>query len=144
MEQLDEIVAQINATNEVRATITKLSQALLDAKTRENIARQARISLETKLAKLVASKPEGSATTTVDDWKITVTNGTNYRVDWDLFDMAVDHIPMGFRPVSIKRELNVKQLKHLEQHHPDMYACLIPSITTKPKKVAVKVEEVSK
>lgn len=124
----------------VADTIDAAARDWFAAKAAENRAKDERLAAEERLCKLATVKPEGSATTKTDAWKVTTTGKLNRKIDLEAFDAVAPTIPNELHPIKVKRELDDKGVAWLKENRPDVYAKIEPCITTEPAKTAVKCE----
>jgi hypothetical protein len=128
------------------ADLTKQVIALLlIAKQEENAAAKRRVELEQQLIELLRfSKPEGSKTESIDGYKVTFTSKINRTLDEAKWLEIMDQVPERLHPIEVKTTLKVvdKGMRWLEENNQDIYRLVAQAITSKPAKIAVKVEEV--
>lgn len=121
MQKLDELCAQWR-----------------DAKYSEDATREHRIQIENEILELTGNREEGSETTAGDHYKVTTTGKLTRSVDWEVFDSI--QVPVLMQPVKTTRKLDLAGLRWLERNEFDLYQQILPAITTKPAKTAIKVE----
>ena len=122
----------------------ELLAAWVQAKEKESEAQRARIELEGQIFDLVDKKADGSKTTTIEGYKVTVTTGTTSKVlDWDKFIEICDQLPEEQQPYKLKPELETKGMAWLSESYPAIYRALAKIIETKPKKPGFKIVEVN-
>jgi len=109
----------------------------IEAKKEEVQANKKRVGIEDELIALLGAKEEGSETHDVEDFKIAITGRLNRKVDWDVFDKL--GIPTEVQPVKVKRELDLKGLRYLEDNEPSTYKKLAKAMTVEPAKTSVTV-----
>ena len=100
-------------------------------------ANKKRVGIEDELIALLGAKEEGSETHDVEDFKIAITGRLNRKVDWDVFDKL--GIPTEVQPVKVKRELDLKGLRYLEENDTAIYKKLAKALTVEPAKTSVTV-----
>lgn len=118
-------------------TAAVIAAEWIEAKKAEIKANKDRVDLEEELIALLGAKEEGSETHNIDDFKIAITGRLNRKVDWDVFDKL--GIPVDLQPVKIKRELDLKGLRYLEDNEPSIYKKLAKAMTVEPAKTSVTV-----
>lgn len=118
-------------------TAAVIAAEWIEAKKAEIKANKDRVDLEDELIALLGAKEEGSKTHNIDDFKIAITGRLNRKVDWDVFDKL--GIPVDLQPVKIKRELDLKGLRYLEDNEPSIYKKLAKAMTVEPAKTSVTV-----
>jgi hypothetical protein len=124
--------------------LNQLAEQWLQAKAREEAARDQRVAVEEELFAFVDSKAEGSATTKLDDFKVTVTCRLNRTVDADGITAIEGLIPVEYQPLKTKVELDPKGLQWLKDNAPQYYELAARYVTTKPAKPGFKVERLEK
>lgn len=127
------------------ALITAAAERLALAKDAEHAATAARIAAESDLEHLVPAKPEGSTTTHVPGWKITVTGVINRTVDQEALQAIRSTVPPALfdQAFRYKAEPITAGLKFLQSNEPATYAVVAQALTARPGKTAVKVERVA-
>ena len=123
--------------NIANRTVAVIALEWLQAKKEEIEANKKRISVEDELIALLGAKEEGSETHNVEDFKIQITGRLNRKMDWDVFDKLGISIDM--QPVRVKRELDLKGLRYLEDNEPAIYKKLAKAMTVEPAKTSVTV-----
>lgn len=128
---------------EVEAAVSTedLAQMLIDAKAIEDGAVKRRRTLEALLAARFKKIEEGSFTAKIEGFKVKVDYPIHRKVDFALLDaISADALPEEMRPVKTVRELDVKQMRNLQNNEPEMYRLFAAAMTATPGKVSVKVE----
>lgn len=113
----------------------------LEAKAREEKAREDRIAAEEKIVSQLGCKEEGSQSHKLDGYNVTVTGKINRTLDAAAWDSVSDKVPANLSPVKYKPALDTRGLKYLQQNEPDIYRIVAEAITAKPGKPAIKVEK---
>ena len=140
--------SESEATTLYPMDVPGLLQAWIAAKQAEEEANTHRVSIENLLiATLAFSKREGSETKKFDDagLKVTFTAKLNRTVDEKNWLLIKDSVPVNLQAVVEEKttyKVTDKGARWLEQNNPDVYALVSKAITTKPAKVAVKVEAI--
>lgn len=120
---------------------TQLDQLAYDyicAKQAEDSARKTRIAIEERIAEAITLKDEGTASEAGGFYKVSVVTGYTRKIV-DAQSIAKTLGPELFEMcVRTKYELNISGLKKLGEDH---RAALTRFVESKPKKPAVKVEE---
>lgn len=136
--------SESEATSIYPADICGLMQAWIGAKHEEDEANKNRINIENLLISTLAfNKREGSETKKFDDLKITFTAKLNRTVDVDKWLEIKSQVPENLQAVveeKVTYKVTDKGARWLEENNRDVYALVSKAITTKPAKVAVKVE----
>lgn len=122
-----------------------LARALREAKEVAAIVQQKVYDSEKAIVAAVGAETEGSFTVRCDHYKITTTQAIARSVDKDALEAVRREFPedlfeamFDYRP-----SLNVKLFKECEHLRPEVYALACKAVTSKPGKVAVKVEVLS-
>ena len=126
--------------------LDQLAYELEVAKKNEMEAKLCRVNLEEQLCAVVGVKDEGSLSTTGDYYKVTTTAGFTRTLDADKWDAIKDDLPLNVsaQVVRYKPDINVRQLKNLQELDPALYSVVAEAITTKPRKTSVKFERLEK
>ena len=123
-----------------------LMKEWLETKAREDAANKDRIQIENLLiATLAFNKREGSETKKFDDLKISFTAKLNRTVDVDKWLEIKAQVPENLQAIveeKLTYKVTDKGARWLEENNRDVYALVSKAITTKPAKVAVKVEAI--
>lgn len=124
--------------------LVTLCTALLDAKAREDKAREERIAVEQDILTLTGVPEEGSATTDAPGFKIRVEQKITRKLDDKAWALVVDQIPEAVRPVTtvVEFKIDSKGVRWLKEKEPGYYKMLCSAMTEKPNKPSVKVEVV--
>jgi hypothetical protein len=122
-----------------RSTDTIIAEYLA-AKALEADATARRVALGEELASCFEAPEEGSKTHSTYAYKVTLKGVVNRRVDWDAFDAAAAHFEGKPLPVVVKRELDVKGLRWVEEHEPELHRALAASITSTPGRTGIEIK----
>jgi hypothetical protein len=131
----------MNGTNE---PIAELAEAWLRAKAREEAANAERIAIEEKMIEFVDTKAEGSVTTKLGDFSITVTCRINRTLSEEGIESIRGLIPPEFQPLKTRVELDAKGLEWLRTNRPNYYRVAADYVTSKPGKPGFKVARIEK
>lgn len=123
--------------NIANRTVAVIAAEWIEAKKEEIEANKKRVGIEDELIALLGAKEEGSETHNIEDFKIAITGRLNRKVDWDVFDKL--GISADMQPVKMKRELDLKGLRYLEDNEPAIYKKLAKAMTVEPAKTSVTV-----
>jgi hypothetical protein len=116
-------------------------QALREAKTAEAEANKTRLAAETAVINLMGElKPEGTAKAETEYFKVQVATKLNRTISDDTALAAALPAPIASRLVRYKAALDLKELRHLQDNEPELYAKAAEFITAKPAKPTVRVE----
>ncbi len=122
--------------------VAELIKRYIEAKQVEAEAIARRVILGDTLAAILGAPSEGSKTHEVDGYTVKVTQPVNRRVDWAVWDAIPN--PPEHLPVTVKRELDLKGLRWVQENQPDLYRELSKAITATPGRVALEIKETSK
>jgi len=131
-----------NQTNQPSThTPTDLATDWLQAKAAEEAAREARIRIEDEMIQALGCRDEGSQTHDADGYKITITGKINRTLDRAAWESIASKVPEDLRPVEYKPSLDLKGLRYLQDHNPDVYRVVAEAVTAKPGKASITVKE---
>lgn len=119
----------------------QLLQLWTETKRAEDQAKAHRVELESALIDLVETKDDGSKTSEIEGYKVTVTKKNYYSIDADQWDHIKDSIPAEYHPVKTKIEVDTKKYKSLPDEYFNIAAECITSKPGKPGFKVVKKEE---
>jgi hypothetical protein len=123
--------------------IPVLCAAWLDAKKKEEQAREARIAIECCLIEALGfEKLEGSQTFKPDGFKVELKAGITYKLDAAKWADISPRIEDGYRPVKTKLEVDPAGIKFLKANRPEIWQLAAEAITSTPAKVGVTVSKV--
>jgi hypothetical protein len=122
-------------------------QQLLDAKVKEEKAKEKRIEIENEIIRLHEPqlKDNGQTTFDTDGFKITVKRSMNYKLDEDTYFKVITNIPEQYHAHKIKVELDKKKFNFLSEL-PDalgqnVYKRISNCVTMTPAKPSVSIEK---
>lgn len=113
----------------------------LELKAQEEELRSERRVIATKLMALLPHPEEGTKTHTIDEYKITLNQRMNRKVDWNKFDAVMRRFPGKHAPERLKRELDVPSLKWVRQNQPELYMALSDAIIATPGLPSITVKD---
>ncbi len=132
--------AQMKPETEHERPISVLCWAWLDAKRKEQEAKDARVAIEGRIIESLGFlKPEGSQTIKAEGFKVEFKSGFSYKLDPKKWEEVIDLIPDGLRPVKLKIEADEPGCRFLREKEPDLWKIAAQAITATPQKVGVKV-----
>lgn len=117
--------------------INEIAYRIIDFKIREAAFATKRKECEDELAKLIATKEEGSETQKTERFKITVTSKIKRTLDYPAYQAVEERIPENFRCVKFKPDIDLQKLRLMDAANPGFSAHFI---TTEPTRATVKVE----
>lgn len=128
-----------------KTDLDTLAARLLQAKAAVKAAQQTVLSIEQDIIAAVGVEDEGSFTVRSDNFKVTTTQPVTRSVNKATVEAIRREMPEDlFQAMfDFKPSLNVKLFKECRELRPEVYALAAKAVTSKPGKVAVKVEEVS-
>ena len=126
------------------SAIERAAAALARAKADESAAQKARLQAEAALlAAIVDPLPtEGTTRVAAGAYKVTVRTSVSRSIDQEKLQELAKQIPeaVGKRLFRWKPELEMRELRYLQDNEPGMYSVLAEAITAKPAKPSVSVE----
>jgi hypothetical protein len=117
-----------------------LARDWLEAKRAESKANAERIRIENLMADAFEVPAEGSKTTNIEGFKVTMTQPYTRKVDDDRWGVLKAHCPKEMWPVKWKLEADAAGMKWLLMNKPEIWAKIAPAFETKPGKIGVMVE----
>ena len=124
-------------------TVDQLVADWIEAKRAEDVANKARIALEAEIIAAVGEPDEGSAThELIDGSKLTITAKITRTVDEAAWRQVMPMVPEALRPIQLVEtaKLDVKGLRWLQEHRPEVYAVVAQAVTAKRAKTAVTLK----
>jgi hypothetical protein len=113
----------------------------IETKSVEDEAKNRRYELEQALSEIVESKVDGSKTSTIEGFKVTVKRPVYYSLDIEQWESVKDTIPADKHPTRTKIEVDAKKYKELEEF-PALWDTAASCITAKPGKIEFTIKEV--
>ncbi|MFU8817398.1 MAG: hypothetical protein ACNA7W_18785 [Pseudomonadales bacterium] len=120
-------------------SLRELAINWLTAKALEGAANHERIRIEQQMLPFLEQKAEGSVTSDVDGFKVTVTNRVNRKLDPAVWSAVGEQIPAELRPIKTRIELDDVGVRWLMNNEPELYAIVATAITATPAKPGIKV-----
>lgn len=120
--------------------VTNLLQQLINYKAAEERARANRIEAEQALLPFLESRDEGSVTTEIDGFKVTVTKRMNRRCSAAGFAAIRQDVPEALRPIKVKDALDEAGVRWLRDNEPELYARIAKHITATPGKPTLTIK----
>lgn len=117
-----------------------LCQAWLDAKRAEEKARRDRLAVEAQMVEAFEVPTEGSKTTQLDNFKITMTQPVTRKLDEKAWANVKGKVSTDLHPIKVKVEADSTGCKWLIQNEPQAWALIASAFETRPGKIGVKVE----
>ena len=122
--------------------VEALAQGWLDAKRAETQANELRLKIEAQICAALEVREEGAITHKLEGFKVTLTQPITRKVDETAWAAVVHKVPADLAPVKTKIEADATGMKWLQENKPAIWNKIASAFTTKPGKVAVKVEVV--
>lgn len=124
------------------SNVSALLADWVKAKAAEDAAQRQRRKIETQLESALEVPNEGSKTTEIDGFKVTVTQPVYRKVDAVAWEAIKTRISENLWPVKTKVEADPTGCKYLANNEPEIWAQIAEAFETKPGKVGFKVVEV--
>jgi hypothetical protein len=121
------------------SNITGLCGAWLEAKRREDEAKEARIKIEDEISQALDAKAEGAITHKVEPYKVTLTQPIYRKIDLGVWETIKHNLPAEAWPIKTKIEVDDAGCKWLLKERPDLWKIAATAITATPGKIGVKV-----
>ena len=126
------------------ASILALCDVLLEAKRREDEAKELRINTENEIVRLLGARDEGSETHKFCHNKIVITAKLTRSLDVGIWESIKDRFPVQFHPIKYKPEINLTMLRSLESQQPEIFQQMSQAIIVKPAKTSVTLSVIDK
>jgi len=117
-----------------------LCRAWLDAKRAEEKARRDRLAVEAQMVEALEVPTEGSKTTQMENYKVTLTQPVTRKLDEAAWEKVKGRVSPDLHPIKVKIEADATGCKYLMKNEPEVWAMLSPAFETRPGNVGVKVE----
>jgi hypothetical protein len=121
------------------------AEALIQAKAAEIAANLRRLEAERDVLHLLGEiDAEGTHKSTSGNYTVTVRSSMNRTIDRDVLTQIAPQIPeqIAKRLFRWKLELELRELRYVQDNEPELYGIVAQAITMKPAKPAVTVERV--
>lgn len=122
--------------------VEALAQGWLDAKRAETQANELRLKIEAQICAALEVRDEGAITHKLEGFKVILTQPVTRKVDEATWAAVAHKVPADLAPVKTKIEADATGMKWLQENKPAIWNKIASAFTTKPGKVAVKVEVV--
>lgn len=119
-----------------------LMSSWLDAKSSERKATATRIGVENSILAIHKAPEEGSETLSTKNYKATLTQNINRKIDERKASQIIRELPDGLTPINIveSMKLDILGLRWLQKQEPGMYRIFCECLTEKKTKVNFKIE----
>lgn len=124
------------------SNVSALLADWVKAKATEDAAQRQRRKIETQLEAALDIPPEGSKTTEIDGFKVTVTQPVYRKLDAEAWGRVKHRISENLWPVKVKIEADPAGMKYLANNEPELWSQIAEAFETKPGKVGFKIVEV--
>ncbi|MBK7822977.1 MAG: hypothetical protein IPJ61_18505 [Tessaracoccus sp.] len=114
----------------------------IDAKRDEDAANKRRVAIEERIIALMGEPEEGSAThELIDGSKLTITSKITRTIDEAAWRAVMDRVPERLRTITFVEtaKLDLKGIRYLLDHEPDVYGIVAQAITSKKAKSSISV-----
>lgn len=108
----------------------------LQAKHEEALAEGRRVALAEEIAKKLGVPAEGSEAHDVGDYKVTVKQPINRKVDFE----ALAELDLKYPPIKTKEELDLVGLRWFQENDPATYLKIAKTVTATPGRVSIEVK----
>jgi hypothetical protein len=124
--------------------IDALASEVDTAKRVEREAQSRRRAAEEALAALIEGEPESTQTETTPGFRVKVERKVNRSWDTDTLSAIYSDIPSAIRDrlIRTKYEVDVRELRYVENNEPAIYAAVSKALVTKPAKPTVTVDPI--
>jgi len=128
--------------NTTGPSIDELVAQWIEAKRAEDAANTRRVELEADIIAMLGEPDEGSQTHELADGsKLTIVSKITRTVDESIWRTLLDKIPENLRPISFVEtaKLDLKGLRWLHEHQPEVYAYCAQAITARKAKSSISL-----
>jgi len=115
----------------------------IDAKRDEDAANKRRVAIESLIIEVLGEPDEGSATHELADGsKLVVTAKITRSIDEAVWRSIMSKVPVALRPITFVEtpKLDLKGLRWLQEHQPEIYAYCAQALTAKKAKSSISVK----
>ena len=132
----------MNAVTPLPSRVEQLAERIMAAKAAEQEARDERVRAESELVAALDSLPtEGTFNSEFGRFNVTVRTGINRKTTQAALTAISDRVPEAFRKRLIrwKPEVDLRELRFIQNNEPELYAVVSEAITETPAKPSVTV-----
>ena len=132
----------MNAVTPLPSRVEQLAERIMAAKADEQEAREKRVLAELALVAALDSLPiEGTFNSEFGRFNVTVKTGINRRTTREALEAISDRVPEAFkkRLIRWKPEVDLRELRFIQNNEPELYAVVSQAITETPAKPSVTV-----
>lgn len=140
--QLASVNTQPTPSEEKGSTLFQLVEAYNQQKAILDDAKAKFAAIEAELIEEVGHHDEGSFSTHIDGFKITTTGRMTRKLDEKKWAEISEKIPEPLiaRLIKTKFDINLRELRFIENNEPELFKYVSQAITSKPAKPGLKVE----
>lgn len=141
--QLISVNPKLSPVQQKSDSLAELIEAYTKQKAILDEAKQKFAAIEEELTEEVGFKPEGSSTFHIHGHKITTTGRMTRKLDekvWAKIAQAVPG-PIVNRLIKTKLDIDLKELRYIQNNEPNLFEHIAQAITAKPGKPSIKVEK---
>ena len=126
-----------------KMSLADLCHDLIRAKERESQATEERVAIEQIITRKTGLPDEGQKTYDAGEFKLTIGQKINRKLDAKKWLTIQDAIPEHLRPVRVEEvfKLEDQGVRWLRENEPGYFKILAQAMEEKPAKPSVKVEE---
>lgn len=127
------------------SALERAAEALIQAKAAEIAANQRRLEAERDVLHLLGEiEAEGTHKSSAGAYTVTVRSSMNRTLDRDVLVQIAPQIPeqIAKRLFRWKPELELRELRYIQDNEPELYGIVAQAITMKPAKPSISVERV--
>lgn len=127
----------------IPSLLERAAEALIQAKAAEQIATQRRLEAERDVLHLLGEiSAEGTHKSSAGAYTVTVRSSMTRTIDRDVLVQIAPQIPeaIGKRLFRWKPELDLRELRYVQDNEPELYGIVAQAITMKPAKPSISVE----
>ena len=129
----------------IPSLLERAAEALIQARAAEIEANQRRLEAERDVLHLLGEiEVEGTHKSSAGAYTVTVRSSMNRTLDRDVLVQIAPQIPeqIAKRLFRWKPELELRELRYIQDNEPELYGIVAQAITMKPAKPSISVERV--
>lgn len=128
--------------NQPKKDLAELVHAYNQAKQRLDDAKNLFLAIEAELTEEVGHKEEGSFSCYIDGFKVTTVGRVTRKLDEKQWAKIAPEVGerLANRLVKTKYDINLRELRYIENNEPEVFKQVATAITSKPSKPSIKVE----
>jgi hypothetical protein len=131
-------------SNMEKSTVKSLIRQWLIEKGLLASSRDRMIAIEERLLEsgMFETVEDGSRTTPLDEYKVTIKKGNSYSLDHEKWEEVKDQIEEGLHPIKTEIKVNPSAAKFMQENYPDSWNLISDAITQKPTNPGVTIKAV--